>query len=293
MSNEKELQKEIENIHLMMENKANQGSLPILQAYKKALNDVRGQLGVIYSKYSQDGKLNVSTQQRYSILSAMENKLKSMSKTLGNIDEEKTTEILKYVYKESYYRTAYTIDKGVKDSIDFTILRPEFIEKAVTTPIDGKTFSSRIWDNKQKLVNVLRDNLEQGMIEGTSIDKLSKSISDTMGSGAYESTRVINTEMARCTNSAQQQIYQESGVVKQVMWSATLEGNTCEECNSKDGQYFDLDNAPDLPEHPNCRCCLIPVVSDWSPSTRYNQETGENIGYTTYEKWTESKNIDI
>lgn len=292
MNNEKQLQKQIEDIHVMMEKKANKDSMPILLAYKKALNDVRGQLGVIYSKHSQDGKLNVLTQQRYSILAAMESKLKSMGKALGDIDEEKTTQILKDVYKESYYRTAYTIDKGVKTAIDFSILRPEFIEKAVNTPIDGKTFSSRIWDNKQRLINVLRDNLEQGMIEGTSIDKLSKNISDSMGSGAYESTRLINTEMARCTNSAQQKIYSDSGVVKQIMWSATLEDNTCDECSSRDGQYFDLDNAPDLPEHPNCRCCLIPVVSNWSPSTRYNQETGKSQGYETYEQWIEDKRID-
>lgn len=294
MNNQKQLQKEIENIHVLMEKKANKNSVPILQAYKKALNDIRGQMGIIYSKYSTDGKLNVSTMQRYSILAIMEQKLKSMGKNLGNTDVDNTTKILKDIYKESYYRTAYTIDKGVKTAIDFTILRPEFVEHVVNMPLKGEMFSDRIWSNKTKLINTLRDNLEQGMIQGKSIDKLSKDISNTMGSGAYESTRIINTEMARCVNQAQQQIYQDSGVVKQVMWSATLEGNTCEDCAALDGQYFDMDDdsKPDLPDHPNCRCCYIGVIPDWSPQTRHDQETGENIDYITYEDWLSNNSIN-
>ena len=132
------------------------------------------------------------------------------------------------------------------------------------------------------------------MIDGTSIDKLSNNISDVMGSGAYDSTRLIDTEMARCTNQAQQDIYNNSGVVQQVMWSATLENNTCEECQELDGKYFDLndDSKPDIPDHPNCRCCYIPVVSNWSPQTRYNQETGEIQDYQTYDDWAKDKGVD-
>lgn len=287
--NQKQLQKEIENIHEEMAKKAQKDSLPILQAYKRALNNIRGELGKIYSKYSQDGKLSVSDQQRYAVLAQMQKKLSQMAKNLGQVEDEKTTEILTDIFKESFYKTGYTIEKGIDVNIDYSILRPEFIEKAVKMPIEGKTFSDRIWNNKTKLVNTLRKNLEDGMIQSKSIDKLSKNISQTMGSGAYESHRIINTEMARCVTQAQKQIYEESGLVQKVMWSATLEDNTCEECQNLDGQKFDLDNAPDLPAHPNCRCCLIPVVEGWNPSQRRDQETGEVIPYQPYEEWVKNR----
>ena len=60
----------------------------------------------------------------------------------------------------------------------------------------------------------------------------------------------------------------ESGVVKEVLWDATLEENTCEDCANFDGQTFDKHDHPDVPFHPNCRCCIIPVVDGWKPTKK-------------------------
>ncbi|ADL08038.1 minor capsid protein [Thermosediminibacter oceani] len=293
MDKQKQLQKEIEKIHIQMQRKANKDSLPILQAYKRALNDIRGELGKIFAKYAKDGVLSVSDQQRYAVLIQMQKKLTQMARELGQIEDEKTTEILKDIYKESFYRTANVIEKGVDVSIDYSILRPEFVEKAVKMPIEGKTFSDRIWDNKEKLVKNLRKNLEDGMIQGKSIDKLSKDIAQTMGSGAYEAKRIINTEMARCMTQAQKEVYKSSGVVQKVLFSATLDDRTSQICQNLDGKYFDLDDAPNIPEdtHPNCRSTLVPVVEGWNPSQRRDQETGEIIDYKSYEDWQASKSF--
>jgi uncharacterized protein with gpF-like domain len=92
---------------------------------------------------------------------------------------------------------------------------------------------------------------------------------------------------------AQEEIYRNSGVVTKVMWNATLEGNTCEECQALDGKTFDLDgDKPEIPYHPNCRCVYIPVVDGWNPSKRRDQETGEIIEYKDYKAWLKDKNID-
>ena len=67
--------------------------------------------------------------------------------------------------------------------------------------------------------------------------------------------------------------YDNSGIlvrstdcVNKVLFTATLEDNTCEICGELDGKYFNLNNAPKIPIHPNCRCCHIPVVDDWKPA---------------------------
>lgn len=289
MSNDKELQNEIEDIHKQLEGNLNKDMLPVLQEYKSALNDVRKQLGIIYSKYSQDGKLDVQVTQEYNILKNMDLKLKYMGSKLAAIDNNKVTEILNDKYTQSYFKTAQTIQKGIDTVIDFKLVRPEMIESAVKTPMNGSMYSSRIWDNKTKLINNLRDNLKEGIEQGYDITKLSKSISNTMGSSAYDSMRLVNTETARVVNSAQQKIYTESGVVKQVMWSSTLEDSTCQDCSVLDGQYFNLEDAPDLPVHPNCRCCLIPVIEGWNPTERYNQEDGSVMNYKTYDEWSKNE----
>lgn len=291
MSNEKQLQNQIQNIHSQIYKTTNKNMLPVLQLYKKCMKDLQGELGKIYSKYSTDGKLDVTTTQEYSILKQMENTLKGYGQDLAKKDEKTVTEILGNNFKVGYFKTAQVIQKGVKTVMDFKLVRPEMVESAVKTPMNGSMYSSRIWTNKTKMINALRDNLKEGMEQGYDIKKLAQNISDTMGSSAYDSMRLANTETARVVNNAQQKIYSDSEVVKKVMWSATLEGNTCEECAALDGQYFDLDDdsKPDIPLHPNCSCCYIPVVDGWQPTERYNQEEGSIMQYKTYDEWAEDK----
>lgn len=290
MNNYKELQKQIENIHVQIHNKTKRDMMPVLKEYKKTLNYIRGELGKIYSRYSTDGKLGVGFADKYNVLRNMDIKLRSMGEELGEIDEANTTKILKEVYKEGYFKTSQVIQKGVDVALDFKLIKPEMIESALKTPMEGKMYSDRIWENKTKLINNLRQEIKQGMEQGYDIAKLSKNISNTMGSSAYNSMRLVNTEVTRVVNAAQSKIYKDSGVVNKVMWSATLEDSTCDDCGSMDGQTFDLDNAPDLPMHPNCRCCLIPYIDGWSPTSRYNnQEEGESQDYKTYEEWAKNK----
>ena len=100
-----------------------------------------------------------------------------------------------------------------------------------------------------------------------------------------QAKRLVNTEVARAVNAGQMDIYRESGVVGKVMWTATLEDNTCDYCADMDGKIFDLDKAPNPLAHPMCRCCLVPVVDDWTPTKRADNQTKENIDYVTYNEW--------
>lgn len=285
MNNEKELQKQIEDIHRQIYNSTGKNMLPLLQLYKKTLYLLQGELGKIYSKYSTDGMLDVNVTEKYNVLKQMENTLKGYGQDLGKLDEKTVTKILIDNFKQSYFKTAQTIQGGVETAIDFKLVRPEMIHSAVNTALDGKRFSERIWDNKTKMINTLRNNLKEGMEQGYDIKKLAKNISNTMGSSASNSLRLCNTETARVVNSAQMEIYNNSKVVEKVLWSATLEDSCCQDCQELDGQYFDLDNVPDLPQHPNCRCCLIPCVDGWNPTERYNQSQGTVMDYKTFDEW--------
>jgi SPP1 gp7 family putative phage head morphogenesis protein len=49
--------------------------------------------------------------------------------------------------------------------------------------------------------------------------------------------------------------------VEKVEWlSATEDDRVCDECEALNGQIFDIDSVPEIPVHPNCRCCTAPVV---------------------------------
>ena len=65
------------------------------------------------------------------------------------------------------------------------------------------------------------------MVSGKSVEKLSRDVAKSFGSSAFESRRLLTTEVARCQTQAFNDIYKDSDIVKKVMWSATLENNTC------------------------------------------------------------------
>lgn len=259
----------------------------ILRAYKKSLNEIQFEIAKIYMEYTQNGELKIGKQQRYNVLKSLESKLIKQAREIGNDDLKTTTKILTDVFKESYYKTAFAINKGIETAIDYSLLRPEFVKAAVEIPIKGKMFSDRIWDNKTKLVKSVRHHVEQAMIQGKSVEKIARQVKKDFEVSAYESKRLINTEVARCVSQAQDEIYKQSDVVKKVIYDATLDMKTSEICQKLDGKYFDKNSDyPKIPQHPNCRSCYIPVVDGWSPSRKRVNEGNKPIeDYSNYEDW--------
>lgn len=289
------LQKEILKIKTDSEKQTIKNTIDILRGYKRNLNSIRGDIAKIYMDYTVNGELKIGKQQRIKVLKELEKKLVRQMNELGVKEVETITNTVIDTIDETYSTTAYTIDKGVNITTNFAALKPEFVKKAIQNKVEGKTFSDRIWDNTSKLANRVKSDVEKALIKGTSPEKLARQIKKDFGGGAYKAKRLINTEVTKAVIMAQDECYANSGVVNKVMWDATLEGNTCDECASYDGNIYDLDNHPDLPFHPNCRCCLIPVVEGWNPTQKRENikdtVTGEKkvIDYTKFEKWRESK----
>lgn len=292
------LKKEILNIKQDSENFAAKQTIELLKAYRRNLDDVRDQIAKIYAKYTVDGNLNISSQQRYNVLLDLERQLSEQMQSLGETSINTTTDILTDVYNDTYTKTAFTIDKGTQAFQSFSLLKTEFVKAAVTAPIGGKTFSSRIWNNVDNLASRVKTDVEKAMIQGQSVEKLARQIKKDFGSTAYQAKRVIVTETAKTVTAAQEEIYRSSGVVQRIMWDATLDGKTAEEDAKLDGQTWDINEPhPTPPLHPSCRCCLIPVIDGWKPTSKRENiidlVTGKKnvIDYSSYKKWTESRGI--
>jgi len=287
----KDLQKEIQQVQKDCRNISKKPLKEVLKAYKISLDNVQNEISVIVDKYNVDGVINISSKQRYSELKSLEKKLTKEITNLGDLNIKKTTDLLSEIYSESYYRTAYVIDKGIDIAIDFSILRPEFIESAINTPIENITYSKRIWKNQKNLINRIYKDVQKALVNGKSPEKLARQIKKDFGVTAYQASRLINTEVARAMSMAQDEIYNNSDVVQKVMWDATLDSLTSAECAELDGEYFPKDNHPTPPKHPNCRCCIIPVVDGWKPTKKLDNTKGDKkiIDYQNYDSWYKSK----
>ncbi|PIC72422.1 minor capsid protein [Sporosarcina sp. P17b] len=287
------MDKEVQRIRKLIERQASKDLKPLLTAYRQSQNRLDGELARLTSKYIEDGVLKISDQQKYSVLINLNRQIVEQAQSLGAVELTETTTILKDAYQESYYRTAYNLDRGLSQTVSFSLLRPEFVSAAVNMPIEGKMFSDRIWDNKEKLVARTRELLERNMIDGTDPKKLARELKNQFGVSAYESTRLVQNEVARCTRQAQDEIYEESGVVDEVMFDATLDNDTSDICEELDGKTFPIDNKPEIPgdTHVGCRSDYIPAVEGWSPTRKFDNEAKKDIDYTSYTKWKESQGI--
>lgn len=175
---------------------------------------------------------------------------------------------IKDMYSSRYYRTAFELQKGFGAGVVMDRLDNATLSNIVNKPwaADGANFSSRVWNNKQKLVNELHSSLTRNIITGADPAKAIKEIKSKMGTSSYAAGRLIMTESAYFSSVAQKNVFGDLGVEKYEI-IATLDSKTSEICRRLDGKVFDMKDfqagvtAP--PFHPYCRTTTAPYFDDW------------------------------
>lgn len=285
--------KTIEQIRIDSEGYANNQMQDVYTQQNEKLDAVHAMVGLIYIKHSSNGLLNLTGKDKTTMMQSVNKNLTSISKDLGNAEVSKVSSILGNTYKDTYYKNAYVMQNfGIKTN--FNLLKQQFVDATINADYKESTFSDRIWDNKGSMIDKLRQLLIDANDGKTTIDQIGSQIKDVFGVQAYESRRLVNTEVARNASNAQLQIGQDSGC-KQVLWSATLDNKTAEYDASLDGQTWGINDDHPMPvddTHPNCRCVLINVPYDgWQPSQRMDNNTKELIDYQDYATWAKDNSI--
>jgi len=126
----------------------------------------------------------------------------------------------------------------------------------------------------------LRATLIAGHEAGESMPMLARRVQELFdGFEDYRALRLARTETIRSSTAASEAAYLQSGVVKGKKWVTCISERTCDDCKVMNGrtaplqQGFDTsginadlsytDNVlPHSPLHPNCRCCLSPILSE-------------------------------
>lgn len=245
---------------------------------------------------------NASAKAHISRLEALELQCRQQAEVaFGNLNDEVSKHI-KDVYKESYYRTAYEIQKGVGVGSNFAALNDRLIEKVVNKPwlADGKNFSDRIWGNKTQLINQLHTSLSQMCITGAGPDKAISQIASKMNVSKANTGRLVMTESAYFSSAAQKECFKELDVERYEI-VATLDGHTSDICQEMDGKVFKMSEyeegvtAP--PFHVNCRSCTAPYFDDeFAKGERIARNEDGDTYYVpadmTYGEW-RNKYIDL
>jgi SPP1 gp7 family putative phage head morphogenesis protein len=148
----------------------------------------------------------------------------------------------------------------------------------LNTPYLPFNYRKQIADNVEKFTKSMLDTdrnhlttiITNGLQDGKTVSEIRSQIEADFGQySKMQSTRIAQTEIIRTSNQAALDAYEQSGVVEGKQW-VTFGAN--DECEAYDGQivtlsgnFYSGDNDfqdGDPPLHPNCKCVVIPIVTD-------------------------------
>ena len=125
------------------------------------------------------------------------------------------------------------------------------VRKIIESNFKGKHFSERVWSNEQEVAKHLHKQINDFLNGKINVNQIKKDIEKTFNTSAYNSRRLVETEVNRCEDEAFRRFCKEVGA-KKVVRNEVLDRKTCKECASIDGKVYDLDDAPGV-VHPCCR----------------------------------------
>lgn len=206
---------------------------------------------------------------------------------------------MKRIYLDGYYHTAYELQKGFGIGWDIAGVDQKQIEKVISKPwaVDGKNFSERIWNNKEKLISEVHKELTQNIILGQDPQKAIDVIAKKMNTSKYNAGRLVMTEEAYFSSAAQKDCFHDLHVEEYEI-VATLDSHTSDICREMDGKVFPMKDfeagvtAP--PFHVYCRSTTVPYFDenfDMVGERAAKGEDGKNYyvpADMTYKEWQKS-----
>ena len=257
--------KEIEKQYKIAENKiksdiekwyiriADNNQISLADAKKLLTKDELKEFKWTLAEYTQKAKSgawkkeleNASARVHIKRLEALQLQVQNSIETLRNKENEMLEDYLIKNYEDTYYHSLYEISKGLNLKTSFATLDKNKINQVIGKPwlSDGKTFSDRIWQDKEQLINTLRTKITQSFITGSTLDEavedISKFVSDKIKNKEYVARRLLETESAAYASKAQIEAFKSIDVEKYEI-VATLDLHTSEICQEMDGKVFNI-----------------------------------------------------
>ncbi|MDF2652078.1 MAG: hypothetical protein K0Q73_7883 [Paenibacillus sp.] len=265
-----------------------------LKEFKWSVDDYikAGRENVIDQRWMKELE-NASIRARMSRLESLQLQMRQHIELLSAKRQEGATGLLDGIYKDSYYRNIFELQKGIGIGASFAKLNTRQIESLLVTPWapDGSNFSQRIWRDRTKLVHELQSALTQGLIRGDSSDAMITRLSERMGVSRSRAETLILTESAYFAGASRRASYVELNVEK-FKNVATLDKRTSEKCRTMDGSIFLVSVAQAglncAPFHGRCRTVDIPYFEDNVKERAARDNEGKTYdvpGDMTYPEW--------
>jgi len=278
--------------------------LDIDKMFSKRFNDISGQLGDMYRKYSTKGELTYSDLMKY-------NRFQKEMLFISEQIHEDYKELLSFVqvlmenqYVENYFKSAYLYEFEAQKKLGYALLNQTVIDAAVTNPIPQLTLPALMEWNRNDTIRRISNEIAQGLLSGEGYSNIAKRVENAVGFSSIKAKRVARTEAHRAQVQGRIDSANQASkyVAMEKMWDSTLDRKTREWHQKLDGKVIGKDEnfktdkgigpAPGMmnsaSDDINCRCTVLYLVNGNKPSVRRERlEDGKTaiIPYMNYEDW--------
>lgn len=230
----------------------------------------------------------------------------------ASLDEGLRDELQDFVKYEAEWQTTLLQDSI---AVDLGIGRPDArsLFKTVTArPFQGRLLKEWMDGLEETAARRVRDAVRIGMVEGETIDQISRRIRGTQAQnyadGVLQMNRrnadaVVRTAVNHTANVAREATFEDNAdILKGIQYVATLDSRTTLRCASLDGEIFAVGQGPRPPQHVNCRSVTTPVTKSYRelgidldeapPGTRASMN-GQVPDKVTYNEWLRQQSTEI
>ena len=166
---------------------------------------------------------------------------------------------LSKAFEENFFEVYYSI--GIPGLEAFNTIDNEMVQQLINHVwvADGKSFSQRIWENNEMLAATLNDELISCVTTGKKTTELKKVLQEKFNVSYSRADTLARTELAHIQTEAAKERYKDYGIDKVQIW-ADEDERRCPECGKLHKKIYPAGANVPIPRHPNCRCCIVPVV---------------------------------
>lgn len=161
---------------------------------------------------------------------------------------------------QAFYQKSYN-SINIKGLEAFNTLDEAAVQQVINQVwcSDGKSWSNRIWSNTAQLQQTLEDGLIECVAAGKKTTQLKKILQQCFNVSYSRANTLARTELAHVQTAAAQQRYIDYGI-KEYEFYADEDERRCEICGKLHQKRFPIGSTPKVPQHPNCRCVILPVI---------------------------------
>lgn len=172
---------------------------------------------------------------------------------------DKQISLLSKEFEMNWFDIYHSI--AIPGSDSFNTVDRDLVQQMINSiwVADGKSWSSRIWENTERLAAELNEGLIHCVATGKKPTELKKILQERFGVSYSNADMLVRTEMAHIQTEAAKKRYEDAGITEVEVY-APKDERQCEVCGKLHGKKFSAFGEMPVPAHPRCRCCILPVV---------------------------------